>query len=130
METEIKIYREDAEGGFHWGNGSFPARKRTIIEAEVDQGLAKIIPYQKPEETQAEKNYKQSCEGIEINGTQYSATQQDIIWFNSIKDWVRSGENITMKFFNGAKIELTKDNIDEFEQVWKPFCVLWFADKP
>jgi hypothetical protein len=106
------------------GKGSIPIGHRLYkrVLSQVEKGEAEIVEFVNPGPSSDDLK----LEGVEFDGVMCSATSEDMWGLASIKEWIRAGQTTNFKFHNGNVLELTKDNLDEFESVWVPFRASFF----
>ena len=122
----IMITYKTLEDGSLSGDGkdSIPIGHRLYkrVLSQVEKGEAEIVEFVNPGPSSDDLK----LEGVEFDGVMCSATSEDMWGLASIKEWIRAGQTTNFKFHNGNVLELTKDNLDEFESVWVPFRASFF----
>lgn len=113
---------DDDRGSDYW-IGQNKYTKKDIGPLPDDAVTAEPPPLPLTQE-QIDRNAKLA--GVDFDGIMCSATAEDMWGLNSIKDWVRAGNDVNFEFSNGSVLEITQANIDAFESIWAPFRASFF----
>lgn len=112
---------EEAE---HYVNGITPKKYMELLEAWKTQ--EPTLPAEITLNRYPSYNTWLKLQGVEFEGTKYSATKEDMWGLSALESYVRAGNSQVFEFDNGNKLTLTPDNIDAFQAVWLPFRVGFF----